>query len=89
MIDWDIRYMPDYPAVITETETDLVVTEGAHTKLNKPEVMALLKSSRTKTLVITHRYTHVNTDEMVAELVAYTKKRFETVLAYDGIILEI
>ena len=81
--------MPDYPKVITETETDLVVTEGAHTKLNKPEVMALLKQSRTKTLVITHRYTHVNPDEAVAELGEYCKDAFETVLAHDNMIWEL
>ena len=83
--------MPDYPKVITETDTelDVVVTEGAHTKLNKPEVMALLKSSRTKTLVITHRYDQVNPDGAVAELAEYTKDRFETVLAYDNMIWEL
>ena len=86
-----VEGMPDYPAVITETETDLdiVVTEGAHTRLNKPEVMELLKQSRTKTLVITHRYTHVNSDEAVAELAEYIKDRFETVLAYDNMIWEL
>ena len=83
--------MPDYPKVITGSDVDLdvVVTEGAHTKLNKPEVMALLKSSRTKKLIISHRYDQVNTDEMVAELVEYTKDKFATVLAYDGMILEV
>ena len=86
-----VEGMPDYPAVITETETDLdvVVTEGAHTRLNKPEVMAMLKSSRTKRLVITHRYTHVNPDEAVAELMEYCKDAFETVLAYDNMIWEL
>jgi hypothetical protein len=81
--------MPDYPKVITESDVDLVVTEGAHTRLNKPEVMELLKSSRTKTLVITHRYDQVNPDGAVAELVEYTKDRFETVLAYDNMIWEL
>ena len=81
--------MPDYPKVITETDVDVVVTEGAHTKLNKPEVMAMLKSSRTKRLVITHRYTHVNPDEAVAELIAYCKDAFETMLACDGMVLEL
>lgn len=81
--------MPDYPSVITETDVDVVVTEGAHTALNKPEVMELLKSSRTRTLVISHRYDRFNTDEMVAELVEYTGDRFETVVAYDGMILEL
>ena len=81
--------MPDYPKVITEIETDLVVTEGAHTKLNKPEVMALLKQSRTKTLVITHRYTRVNPDEAVAELGDYCKDNFETLTAFDGMILSL
>ncbi len=81
--------MPDYPTVITKTNVDLVVTEGAHTRLNKPEIMALLKSSRTKTLIISHRYDQFNTDEMVAELMEYTKDAFETVLAFDGMILDI
>lgn len=83
--------MPDYPKVITETDVDLdvVVTEGAHTRLNKPEVMALLKSGRTKKLIISHRYDQFNSDEMVAELVAYTKDKFETVLAFDGMVCEL
>ena len=81
--------MPDYPALITETETDLVVTEGAHTRLNKPEVMALLKSSRTGTLVITHRHQDVNPHEVVEELAAYTKDKFKTLAAYDGMVCEI
>ena len=81
--------MADYPTVITETDLDVVVTEGAHTKLNKPEVMELLKSSRTKTLVITHRYTHVNPDKAVAELAGYCKDAFETVTAFDGLILDV
>lgn len=81
--------MPDYPKVITESDVDLVVTEGAHTRLNKPEVMALLKSSRTKTLVITHRYDQFNSDGMVEELMAYTKDKFETVLAHDNMIWEL
>ena len=79
--------MPDYPKVITETDVDLVVTEGAHTKLCKPEIMEKLKQSRTKTLVITHRYDRVNSDEAVAELAAYTEDRFETLAAYDGMML--
>ena len=81
--------MPDYPTIISEMETDVVVTEGAHTKLNKPEVMELLKGSRTKTLVITHRYTHVNPDEAVAELGAYCKDNFKTLTAFDGMILDL
>ncbi len=81
--------MPDYPKVITETDVDLVVTEGAHTRLNKPEVRELLKSSRTKTLVITHRYDQVNPDGAVAELVKYCKDAFETVLAHDNMIWEL
>ena len=81
--------MPDYPTVITETDVDLVVTEGAHTKINKPEIMDQLKQSRTKALIVTHRYDRVNPDEAVAELAAYTKDRFETLAAYDGMMLEL
>ena len=51
--------------------------------------MALLKSGRTKKLIISHRYDQVNTDEMVAELVEYTKDKFETVLAFDGMVCEL
>ena len=68
---------------------DVVVTEGAHTKLNKPETMELLKASRTKTLVITHRYSHVNSDEAVAELGDYCKDNFKTLTAFDGMILDL
>ena len=81
--------MPDYPTIIFEIDTDVVVTEGAHTKLNKPEVMELLRASRTKTLVITHRYSHVNSDAAVAELGVYCKDAFEMVTAYDGMILDV
>ena len=81
--------LSDYPKVITETDTDLVVTEGAHTKLNKPEIMALLRSSRTKALVINHRHRDVNPDEAIDELAAYTKDRFKTVAAHDGMIIDL
>ena len=84
-----VEGMPDYPAIISEIETDLVVTEGAHTKLNAPDVMDKLKQSRTKTLVITHRYDRVNPDEAVAELGAYCQPVFETVAAFDGMIVTI
>ena len=47
----------------------------------------MLKSSRTKRLVITHRYTHVNPDEAVAALGDYCKDKFETLTAFDGMIL--
>ena len=83
------RDMPDYPAVITETDVDLVVTEGAHTYLNKPDVMSLLKKSRTKCLIISHRYDQTNTDDMVEELINYTKDKFQTLLSYDGMILNV
>lgn len=81
--------MPDFPAAAFETPVDLVVTEGAHTKLNKPSVMALLKSCSTKTLVITHRYDRVNPDGAVAELAAYCRDAFPTLSAFDGMELEV
>ncbi len=81
--------MPDYPAVITETNVDLVITEGAHTRLNKPEVISLLRRSRTPRLVISHRYDQVNTDEIIAELIEKTTDVFETVLAFDDMILDV
>lgn len=83
------RDMPDYPAVVTESDVDLVVTEGAHTYLNKPEIMALLKRSRTKTLVISHRYDQANTDDMIQELIDYTRDKFRTIVAYDNMKIEV
>lgn len=79
--------MPDYPAVITETDVDLVITEAAHTKLNKPEIIELLGKSRTKQLIISHRYDKFNTDAMVAELRDAVADRFPVTCVRDGDVI--
>ena len=80
--------MTDYPTVITETDVDLVVTEGAHTRLNKPEVIEILGKSRTKKLIVSHRNS-VNPDAIVAELAAALADKFPVVTANDNDVFEV
>ena len=80
--------MTDYPAIITETDVDLVVTEGAHTRLNKPEVIEILGKSRTKKLIVSHRNS-VNPDAIVAELADALAEKFPVVTANDNDVFEV
>lgn len=81
--------MPDYPAVILEEPSDMVICEGAHTRFNKSEVMALLGQSRTRQMVIHHRSAAYNTDAIVAEFTAAMAPHFPVSVAHDGLVLEI
>lgn len=80
--------MTDYPTVVTETDVDLVITEGAHTRLNKPEVIDILGKSRTKKLIVSHRNS-INPDAIVAELAAALADKFPVVCANDNDVFEI
>ncbi|MBQ8357503.1 MAG: MBL fold metallo-hydrolase [Clostridia bacterium] len=81
----DLKHdIPDYPAVATEQDLDLIITEGAHTRLNKPEVMEILKSSRTRHMIIQHRYDKYNTDEMVDELRRFVADKMTLTCAHDN-----
>ncbi len=81
----DLKHdIPDYPAVATEQELDLIVMEGAHTRLNKPEVMEKLKASRTKAMIVQHRYDRYNTDEMVEEFRRFAAEKFTVTCAHDN-----
>lgn len=81
--------MPDYPAVILEEPSDVVICEGAHTCLNKPEVMELLGKSRTRHMVIHHRSPNCNTDAVLAEFAEKMAPHFPVSIAFDGMILEV
>lgn len=78
------RDIPDYPAVAIGRELDLIIMEGAHTRLNQPEVMETLKASRTKAMIIQHRYDKRNTDEMVEELRRFVADKFTVTCAHDN-----
>ena len=81
----DLKHdIPDYPAVATERELDLIVMEGAHTHLNKPEVMERLKASRTKAMIVQHRYDKFNTDGMVDEFIRFAADKFTVTCAHDN-----
>jgi ribonuclease BN (tRNA processing enzyme) len=79
----------DYPKQIFEEEFDLVVTEGAHQTLNKPEIIERLSRSRTKAMYINHIYDKKNPPEAVAELAEAVKDKFSVTVAADGMIVEI
>lgn len=81
--------MPDYPAVITGEHSDLVVCEGAHTRLNKPEVEQLLAKSKTDRLIVHHRAPLCNTDEGIAEFAEAMRPYFPVLLAHDGMTVVI
>ena len=80
--------MADYPTVITETDVDLVITEGAHTKLNKPETIEILGKSRTKRLIVTHRNS-VNPDAVVEEMAAALADKFPVIAVCDNDVIEV
>ena len=82
-------HIPDYPAVAHETDLDLIIMEGAHTRLNEPEAMDILKASRTKQMIINHRYNKFNTDEMVDEFRRYVADKMTVTCAHDNDIFYI
>ncbi len=79
----------DYPKQIFEQDFDLVVTEGAHQTLNKPEIINILSRSRTKAMYINHIYDVKNPPEAVAELAEAVKDKFSVTVAADGMKVEI
>lgn len=81
----DLKHdIPDYPTVATEQELDLIVMEGAHTRLNKPEVVEKLKASRTRAMIVQHRYGKCNTDEVVEEFRRLAADTFTVTCARDS-----
>ena len=81
----DLKHdIPDYPTVATERDLDLIVTEGAHTRLNKPEVMEKLKASRTRAMIVQHRYNRYNTDEMTDAFIRFASDKFTVTCAHDN-----
>ena len=77
-------HIPDYPKIAHETDIDLIIMEGAHTHLNEPEVMDILKASRTKHMIVQHRYNKFNTDEMVEEFRRYVADKMVVTCAHDN-----
>ena len=86
----DLKHdLSDYPAVLTEGEgVDLLVMEAAHPLLNAPENIVLFQKTRTKHMIVTHRYIPYNTDTVVADLREAVKDLYPVDLAGDGSMFE-
>lgn len=81
----DLKHdIPDYPTVALETDLDLIIMEGAHTRLNKPGVIDKLRESRTKQMIIQHRSVNYNTDEIVEEFRCFVADKFTVTCAHDN-----
>lgn len=81
--------LTDYPKVIHEQECDLVVTEAAHFFLNRDYVVQCLAKSKCKAMVISHLYSGVNTDDVVAEFKEKIGSSFDIQFAYDNMVIEV
>ena len=79
----------DYPKQIFEQDFDLVVCEGAHCSLYKPEIIEILSRSRTKKMYINHINDNKNSPEAVAVFAEAVKDRFSVTVAYDGMETEV
>ena len=87
----DLRMnMPDYPNVLLNSQKpiDFVVLEGAHTKLNTPEIIEILKNTKTKNMLVNHRYNVVNPDEEMLDLKNTLSPYFNFKTVCDNDVLE-
>ena len=86
------RNFPDYPAVLTDEQgggVDLLIIEGAHTRLNKPEIIDLFSRTKTKKLIITHCNYAVNTREIISEVRTKLSGLFPVEEAFDGLQIKL
>lgn len=83
--------IPDYPTCITSGEHNLefVVMEGAHTKLDKPEILEILSKTKTKTMYLNHYYDGVNPPEVRENTKKQLAKYFNFVVLKDGDVIEL
>lgn len=83
----------EYPAVLEKAggKFDLILTEAAHDRLNKPEHIEKFIRSDTKALVITHRCTEKgrNDDGVMAEVIKKVSPHRAVILAEDGLEIKI
>lgn len=80
---------PDYPRVLTEEPFDMVVLEGAHTRLDSPEALRCLQATQTKRLLINHIYFRVNPPETIAKIAGVLKDQFPVSAVRDGDVIDV
>ena len=81
---------PDYPTILTEGDgVDLLVLEAAHSRYDKAQNMELFRRTKTRRMIINHRYVLFNTDEMIAKAVSFVGGKYPVDLAFDGMTTEI
>lgn len=81
--------LTDYPKIVHEQDCNLVVTEAAHFYLNREYVIACLAESKCRTMVISHRYCGINTDEVVADFQKKIGHPFEIIFAHDDMVIDV
>ncbi len=77
--------MTDFPSTAFEEEFDLIVTEGAHSRVD--ENAHILKKCKTKRMLIGHVNPHENTPDVMRRLVQSLS--FPVSTAYDDLILDL
>jgi len=83
---------PDYPAILTDEtagKSNLFILEGAHTRLNKPESIELLRKTQTQRLIVNHIYYGCNTHEILDDMRDSLSDLYPVDEAYDGLTIKI
>ena len=82
----------DYPALLTDDKSDycdVLVIEGAHTRLNSPEAVELFRRSRIRRAVVNHLYRRLNSETVIDEMRQEVADLFPVDEAYDGMEFEV
>lgn len=83
------RDMPDYPEILFNTHTDLLVLEAAHTYINTDNVIGKINRSQTDRLVITHINPERNTPTELSSAFSKINKNIDCSAAFDGMEIEL
>jgi ribonuclease BN (tRNA processing enzyme) len=83
---------PDYPAVLTDPgagRTDLLIIEGAHTRLDSEESIALFRRTGTGRLIVNHCYHRLNPGSVIERLRGELADLYPVDEAFDGMEVEV
>ena len=81
--------MPDYPQILFDTHTDLLVLEAAHTYIDTDNVIEKINRSKTDRLIINHINPYRNTPEKLSSAFSKIKKSIDCSTAFDGMEIEL
>ncbi|MCQ2427704.1 MAG: MBL fold metallo-hydrolase [Clostridia bacterium] len=89
----DLKHdMPDYPAILTDPtagRSNLLIIEGAHTRLNKDTSIDLFRRTQTQRMIVNHIYYGYNTHEAVDDMRDRLSDLFPVDEAFDGMVIKI